>query len=191
MMAYLDSGPSIPLAVPAGVLRDDCVRICARRDRAYGLVPEILIRPATIADAYALARSLRAGDRASIASVGMDPRVVLRTTFRHSLAPPKAAFVDDMIAAMWGMGGNILSETAEVWLFAAPAIERVPFTFEQVAGAEIAGILAIKRRLETYGAADYAKAIRLFETLGFHIDPPVAMGPRRALFRRCWIERMS
>jgi len=117
--------------------------------------------------------------------------LVLRTTFRRSLTPPRAAFVDDFIAAMWGLTGDIRSEIAEVWLFTAPAIERVPFTFVQIARAELATMQSIKRRLGSYVAADYAEAIRLFETLGFHIDAPIAIGPKRALFRRCWIERTS
>jgi hypothetical protein len=49
---------------------------------------------------------------------------MLRTSFRHSFIPPKAVFVDGEIAAIWGMGGAILSDTGAPRLITAPAIER-------------------------------------------------------------------
>ena len=45
-----------------------------------------------------------------LAAIGREPRAVLRASFRASLTPPLAAFVDDQIAASWGLGGDILSK---------------------------------------------------------------------------------
>jgi hypothetical protein len=149
----------------------------------------ILIRPAAIADVYALAATLRPGDRAEIAAIGRDPRTVLRASFRSSLTPVKVALFDGQIAAMWGLGGDILSDTGWPWLMTAPPIERIAVSFLKIAKAEVAAMLAFKPRLEGHVDARYAKAVRLLEVLGFAIDPPMPVGPGRALFRPFSIER--
>ena len=113
---------------------------------------------------------------------------MLRASFRSSLMPPKVALVDGEVAAMWGVGGDVLSETGEPWLLTGTACDRVPVSFLRIAKAELALMLAIKPHLENYVAADYPKAIRLLEGLGFVIDAPAPIGPKRALFRRFWIE---
>ena len=151
--------------------------------------PDILIRPAAIADVYALAERLRDGDRAEILAIGKDPRRVLRASFRSSLTPPKVAYVDNDIAAMWGLGGDILSDIGAPWLMTAPAIERIPVAFLKIAQAELAAMRARKARLENWVLADYHKAVRFLGVLGFSLDEPVPVGPKRAMFRRFWMER--
>ena len=149
---------------------------------------DIVIRPAAIGDVYALARDLRAGDRAEVASVGKEPRRVLRAARRSSLMPAKVALVDGAIAAMWGLSGEVLSETGEPWLMTATPCDRVKVSFLRIARAELALMLAIKPRLENYVAADYPKAVRLLAGLGFTIEAPQPVGPKHAPFRRFWIE---
>lgn len=157
---------------------------------------DVLIRPAAIADVYALASRLRPGDRAEIDAIGKDPRVVLRASFRSSLTPPRAIFVSSFenpsgeIAAICGLGGDILSDTGAPWLMTAHAAERVsPRVFLSIARAELAAMLAVKPKLENYVDARYGKAVRLLEVLGFGIDDePVPVGRGRAMFRRFWIE---
>ena len=146
-------------------------------------------RRATIADVYALALNLRAGDRAEIAAMGRDPRRALRFAYRISLVPPRVATVDGEVAAMWGLGGDILSDVGEPWLLTGHAADRVPFAFVRIAKAELAAMLAVKRRLENYVAADYPKAVRLLDELGFKLDEAVHVGQRRVPFRRFHLDR--
>lgn len=155
------------------------------------MTPDILIRPALIADVYALASCLRPGDRAEIDAIGKDPRVVLRASFRSSLTPPRAILVDGEIAAICGLGGDILSDMGAPWLMTAHAAERVsPRVFLSIARAELAAMLAVKPQLENWVDARYGKAVRLLEVLGFAVDAePVPVGPKRAMFRRFHIER--
>jgi len=89
---------------------------------------------------------------------------------------------------MWGMGGDILSDIGEPWLMTSVAVERAPVRFLREARTEVAGMLAVRRRLENYVAADYGRAIRLLEALGFTIEPPQPVGPKLAQFRKFWIE---
>jgi hypothetical protein len=151
-------------------------------------VPDVAVRRATITDVYALAATLRDGDRAEILAMGRDPRRALRFAYRVSLLPPRVATVDGAIAAMWGLGGDLISDVGEPWLLTGHAAGRVPFAFVRIAKAELDAMLAVKPRLENYVAADYPKAVRLVEGLGFQLDAPAPIGPKSALFRRFWIE---
>ncbi len=152
------------------------------------LARRIVIRPAAIADCDAVAARLHPDDAAEVAAVVDDPRQAVRRAFRASLVPPKVALVDGQVAAVWGLRGHMFPNVGEPWLLTTPAIERIALHFMRVARREIATMLAIKPRLENYVAANHAKAIRLLEGLGFRLDRPTPIGPRRALFRRYWIE---
>ena len=148
----------------------------------------IVARPAAIADVYALARALRPGDRAEVEAMGKTPRHALRYCFRHSLYPAQVCTVDGEVAAMWGLSGDVLSDMGEPWLLTGMAVERVPVSFIKIARAWVTDALAVKPKLEGYTLAEYVKAVRLLEGLGFRLDPPAPLGPRQALFRRFWIE---
>lgn len=149
---------------------------------------QILIRPAVIADVYAIAAHMRAADAAEATVLGKDPRRALRTSFRSSLTPCKVALIDGKPAAIWGLGGDVISEQGAPWLVTTPAVERVPVSFLRIGRAELVLMLEVKPRLENYVAADYAKAVRFLQVLGFNLDAPVPLGPKRALFQRFWIE---
>ena len=68
----------------------------------------ILIVPSKIEDVYRVANNLRSEDKAEITGFGLDPKEALRTSFRHAIIR-RTAFVDGEIAAMWGLGGAMLS----------------------------------------------------------------------------------
>ena len=149
---------------------------------------KVVIRRAAIADVDALLPQLYPSDAAEAAMLFKDTRRALRCAFAASLMRPRTALVDGDVAAMWGVCDHVLHDTGEPWLLTARAAGRVPFAFLRIARQELAAMLALKSRLEGYVAADNAKALRLLEALGFHLDLPVPFGPRRALFQRFRIE---
>jgi hypothetical protein len=132
---------------------------------------------------------MRAGDRAEAAALGRDPRQALRLSFRASLTPPRVAEIDGEPAAMWGLGGMILSDVGAPWLVTTALVERVPVAFVKIARAELALMLALKPRLENVVMAKYTGACRLLEVLGFRLGPAEAVGRARTLFRAFTLER--
>ena len=86
------------------------------------------VRPATLADIRALARTLREPDRIEITGSGLAVRHGLHSLFQRSLVC-RTALVDDKVAAVGGMVGAMLDDTAFPWLFTTPAIERAPLFF--------------------------------------------------------------
>jgi hypothetical protein len=127
------------------------------------------IRDAGIQDVYALARNLRAKDRAELLLAGMEPRRAIRMCLRTSVYS-KVAYVDGAIAAMWGLGGGLLSDTGVPWLLTTPAVELAKVSFLKVARAELAIMMAMRARLTNHVAADYVEALRFLTALGFTIE---------------------
>lgn len=155
--------------------------------------------PATIAHVYALAAAMRAADAAEAIALGQRPKQLLRASFRMSRYA-RTAFVakgrsrpssneEWGIAAMWGLYGNILSDTGMPWLVTTAAIERLPVTFVREGRAEVAAMLTLVAQLENHVDAGYTGAVRFLEVLGFTLDAPAPHGVRGALFRRFWKSR--
>jgi len=147
-------------------------------------VPRVVIRRATIADVYALARRLRPGDRAEALATGMDPRRALRFCFRHSLYPPQVCVVDDEIAAMWGLYGEILSDVGHPWLMTGMAAERIPVTFLKIGRRTVEEMLSHKPQVSNFALAGYSEAISFLQRLGFRLDEPRPLRPGGPPFRR-------
>lgn len=140
------------------------------------------IVPATIAHVYELSANLRDGDRNEIEAAGLDPRHCLRDTFKSAIIR-KTALVDGKVAAMFGLGGDLLSDTGKPWLLTAPVIETIPVSFVREARKELAAMLAIRSHLQNWVAADYGRAIRFLEVLGFTVHEAAPFGSKSALFR--------
>jgi hypothetical protein len=147
-----------------------------------------LIVPSKIEDVYRVADHLRAEDAAEIAAFGLNPREALRNSYRHAILR-RTAFVDGEIAAMWGLGGAMLSDCGNPWLMTTPAVERVPVTFLKVGRAQLDEMLAQRAFLFNFVQASYWRACRFLEVLGFVLDPATPMGPNNVPFRRFWMER--
>lgn len=139
--------------------------------------------PATIAHVYTLAARMRAADRAEMEAAGLDATGALRKTFRAALIR-ESVFVDGEIAAMWGLGGDALSDIGAPWLLTTPAVERVPVSFLREGKKNVATMLRLKPILVNYVDARYARACRFVTALGFVLEPPAPFGPKGALFRR-------
>lgn len=148
----------------------------------------VFVRPSQVGDVYRLAANLRANDHAEVTGLGLDPRAAIRTSYRNAILR-RTAFVDGEIAAMWGLGGNMLSDIGAPWLMTAPVCERVPVAFVKVGRCHLAEMLLHRQRLSNVVAASYHQAIRFLEVLGFNLDPPQRLSPDGPPFHRFWRER--
>ena len=140
------------------------------------------IVPAEERHCRALAANLRPGDRAEVQAAGMSSIRAVAQSFRGGLLM-RTAFVDGEIAAMWGLGGTLISDVGHPWLLTAPPAARLPLAFVKNARRELAAMLALRRILRNWVAADYDQAIGLLRLLGFTLHPPAPWGPKGHLFR--------
>jgi hypothetical protein len=148
----------------------------------------VTARPSVVADIYALAANLRASDRAEVESLGIDVRVGIRNSYRNAILR-KTYLVDGEVAAMSGLCGSMLGDIGEPYLMTAPPVERVPLAFFKQAKIAVAEMLTLKLRLEGHVAANYTRACRLLERLGFALGEPLPYGPQAALFRQYSLTR--
>lgn len=151
--------------------------------------PRVEIVDAEIEHVYLLVDRLRPKDLKEIQRLGIKPKRALYRAFKNSLMC-RSAFVDGQIAAMWGIGVALrpglspLSDLGTPWLHTSDAVERIPLFFVRRAKAEVAAMLAIKKRLESWVDADYAEAVKFIRMLGFVVETPAPIGADGAMFSR-------
>ena len=136
----------------------------------------------------AIVRTMRPMDRAEIEGMGLCVRHTLHHLWRNS-SLRKAALVEGEVAAVWGLEGPMLDDVGMPWAFTAPAVERARLAFYRETRAEIEAMLHVKRRLQTYVLADYARAIRFFGRFGFQFCEPAPLVAGGPTFRRMILER--
>lgn len=139
------------------------------------------IAEAKIGHAGMIARRLRAADREEILALYGDCRKAIRHCFMVSCIR-RVAFVDGEIAAMWGVTGTLLSQTANVWLVTTPAIERIPFSFAKEARRELAEFMETREAVRGHVFAGYERAVRFMKMMGFSVGPPEPHGRTGEMF---------
>ena len=147
------------------------------------------IEPTEVGHIYQLADTLRDQDRLEILNLGFGVKKALWRAYRNSIMC-KTALVADKVAAIWGLGIGLragvspLSDLGVPWLHTSAAIESVPFSFVRAAKAELAAMLKLRPRLESFVAADYAQAIKFLRILGFAVEKPEPVGLNGAQYCR-------
>jgi hypothetical protein len=134
-----------------------------------------------------LVRTMRQADRQEQIGLGLSPERALSLSLRYSLWT-RAALIGGEVAAIWGLGGEIMEPRGTPWLLTAAPIERLPITFLKVSRQVVAEMLAHKPHLSNHVADDYNAAVRYLKILGFRMDEPQPMGPEGKMYRRFWME---
>lgn len=146
-------------------------------------VTDYRIVPSEPAHVAMLAVNLRDADRAEVQSAGLSSFKAIGRSFRSGILC-RTAFVGDDIAAMWGLGGTLVSNVGHPWLLTTPAVEKIPIAFVKEAQAQLAIMLALRPVLSNYVAASYGQAIGFLRLLGFEVGYPIPFGPRLVPFRK-------
>lgn len=143
------------------------------------------IAEAQFSDIGKLCGSLRYDDWSEITCFGIRPFVAIRQSFKTSHLR-RSVFVEDELAAMWGLSGVMLGDLGEPWLLTSPAIEKIPVSFVKEGRREIAQMLTLYRRLEGLTTQSYSRAHRFLEVLGFTLTEPFLV--KNILVRKYWME---
>lgn len=127
---------------------------------AYSIVPASVrhIRP--------LSRSMRAAGCIAMAGFGVNARVGLRRAF---VASPhcQTALIDGKPAAMWGVAGMLLGDSACAWLVLSEQVTRLPVAISREARKALrAAAMEYDEVLATV-APDDDEAVRFALHLGF------------------------
>lgn len=149
----------------------------------------VVLRPATLLDAAALASRLRHVEVAEVfAQTGMTAAEVLLEGVRGA-AEAWSVFIDGELTCIWGVtddphGGFLGGRRGSVWLLCSDAVERHPKTFWMLCLTQLPRLL---ERWDTlWNAIDvrHVKAVRWALRLGFRLEEPQPYGVGRLPFRR-------
>ena len=131
---------------------------------------------------HAHALRLRDGDAAEVAAFGVSKEEALRVGMTRALWS-ETYLVDGEPAAIVGLGRSALVGGHGVpWLLTGPACERHKKRFLVESRRQVTRMLAEVSPLINFVHADYGRAVRWLEWLGFTLDAPVAING--APFRR-------
>jgi hypothetical protein len=147
--------------------------------------------PAEQSHCALLAANLRQDDADEVRAFGESRIRAVNRAFRNGLMC-RTAFVDGEMAAMWGIGSNVLSNVGHPWLLTTPVCGRVsPLTYVRIGKTQLAAMLALRPVLYDYVAAKYTRAIGFLKLLGFTVGEPVPLGRHQQLFCKFEIRAMT
>ena len=150
------------------------------------MLPEYSIIESLPEHVALLASDLRANDLAEITAGGMTGHQAVDRCFRMSIMC-RSAFVENDIAAMFGLHVVFLSDVGMPWLLTTPAVERRPLAFVRETKKIVAEMLEYKPQLVGYCDARYQQAHGLLRAVGFNIDDPEPFGLLQKPFVKFWI----
>ena len=126
---------------------------------------------AKTSDVATMTANMRSEDAAEATGLGVPLKRALWRSFRSSFWR-KSLFIDGELAAMCGVGGNLLGGVGYPWVVTTAAVERLPIRYFREARRETEDMLLVFPRLEGLIAANYTRSLRFFALMGFEIHPP-------------------
>ncbi len=116
-----------------------------------------------------MAQAMQADSAETAYKMGVTPLKALWSSYRESIIC-KSAFIDGKLSAIWGVRGNILSETGNPWLIMTPETQEYPMRVAFRYRAEINKMLEMFPCLEEFVPETNEKSIRMLELMGFKVS---------------------
>lgn len=139
--------------------------------------------PATRKHLTSLWMNMAPDDYQECHDFGVRPREGLLTSWRRS-AWSNVIMIDGEPAAIWGVGGVLLSDEGHPWTLTTPLVRRAPKACIQIARGAMAEALTHYPRLVNYVSVAHVRALRTMELIGFSIGPTQPLGRHNKLFCR-------
>jgi hypothetical protein len=119
-----------------------------------------------------LSKTLRVEDRNEILALGMSPEKALSISYKNAIYR-KTAFIDEKVAAVWGVSGNFMGEVGTPYLLTSTEVVKItPLLFVRIYKYEVEKMLEIFSSLENYVDVNYTSAVRLLKMIGFTVGEP-------------------
>ena len=132
----------------------------------------IEIVPSIALHARELALTLREKDKAEATALGLDPVKGTFYAYRHACYR-MTALIDDEVAAMWGLHGELLGSVGYPYLITGTKVEKIsPLNFARVYIKEVQVMRNLFPVLENFVDASYEGAIKMLKLAGFTLTGP-------------------
>lgn len=136
----------------------------------------INIVPSVKEHGHYILKTLRPEDRKEIEDAGNTPERAISLTLRCAIYS-KTALVDGNPAAIWGIAGNVLSDTGVPFLLTGTEVYKVsPLVFSRIYLRELSEMQKYFPRLENYVDSTYTGAVKMLKIAGFSLDEPFNAG---------------
>jgi hypothetical protein len=120
-----------------------------------------------------LAKSLRQKDRLEALRAGFEPHKVLYNSYKQGVYR-KTAFINNEIAAMWGVAGTLFGNVGQPYLITAANVETIhPVRFAKIYKKEAEYMNTLFPILSNYVDANYKEAVRMLELAGFKLSDEI------------------
>jgi hypothetical protein len=151
-------------------------------------INKVEIVPSISLHVWELADNLRDKDRLESERLGIHAHHGAFRAFKLAVYR-RTALIDDEVAAMWGVYGQVLGVTGQVYFLTTKASEKVsPVTFARIYKSEVRNMSKIFPRLEGYVDDQYPEAKRLLAMSGFDLSEPFMINdnPFRKFILESW-----
>lgn len=154
---------------------------------ARKLEPHIQLVSTTPAHIRALGETIRRDDKREIESYGFTCAKGIWRSYKQSLMN-RCALVDGKVAAVWGVAGTFLGDTGQPFLLTSYESEKIsPLRFAKIYQFQVYEMLKLFPSLVNFVLADYSKAVRLLQIVGFTLGEPEMLG--QGLYRKFSMKR--
>lgn len=131
------------------------------------------ILPSTAEHAKRLSMHLREADIREAKALGLYPHRGVFYAYRHACYR-KTALVDGVVAAMWGLHGELLGQTGQPYLITGTAVEKIsPIRFAKIYKQEVKIMKEFFPVLQNYVDASYTGAVRMLDIAGFDLSEKI------------------
>lgn len=133
---------------------------------------------------HMLGKVMNDEDRAEAEAMGYNPHMLLWRSYRLALIR-KTIFVNDKIAAMFGVSGVLTGLVGQPYLVTSGVAREVPpLAFARIYRNQVRLMLGIFPVLENIADSRYKRSIRLLRLTGFKLDEPQRHFGMDVLFQR-------
>ncbi len=130
--------------------------------------PDIRIENTTTTHLRLMAEVMKEDNAKTAIKLGISPRRALWKSWRNSVIS-KTVFINNEIAAIWGLAGSPFADVGFPWLVAAPCVDEYPMRTAFAYRRALNEMQEIFPELEDYVDSTDEKAIRMLTLMGFTI----------------------
>lgn len=131
--------------------------------------PNIVIRDTNPFHLHEMAENMSADSANTAKKLGLTPKKALWYSYRKSIFC-KSAFINEKLAAIWGIYGKVFADTGAPWLIMTPETQKYPMRVAFRYKKEIEKMQIMFPILEEFVPETNDKSIRMLELMGFKVS---------------------
>lgn len=135
------------------------------------MIAEVSIRDSISSDCLELMKTMRQQDIKESLKQDYHPYTALKYSFDNAVHR-KTAEINGIVSAMWGVVGDILTDTGTIYLVTGKLVETIStLKFVRIYRQELQNMLKIFPKLQNKVDSEYKESVKLLQLSGFTLEP--------------------